>query len=363
MFKLIYSNLRLRPTRTAVSVLAVSLGVALVLVSVGLSHGQLTDLAFRTRQIGGDFILQSSEGSYFFALDSGALPTKLNGAIEKVKGIEAATPILVKFSASDVSQVYGIDQQSFQRVNTSLKFAKGRMFQEPYEIVVDTIYSNARKLEVGDELQLLGHSFRISGLYYSGTGARKLIPLSTLQSLNGTPSKASLFFIRAEEGTSEDEVYQRLKEHFKGYKITKTSELLEIFKSNTPVLKPFLVSVVWISIVVSFLIVLLSMYSTITERTREIGILKSLGASTAYIIKLILKESLLITGLGAGFGFLVTFVAIKLVLAAFPTLPVTISGQWYIVAPIIAIAGGVLGALYPAYKAATLNPVTALSYE
>ena len=92
------------------------------------------------------------------------------------------------------------------------------MFQEPYEIVVDTIYSNARKLEVGDELQLLGHSFRISGLYYSGTGARKLIPLSTLQSLNGTPSKASLFFIRAEEGTSEDEVYQRLKEHFKGYK-------------------------------------------------------------------------------------------------------------------------------------------------
>ena len=90
---------------------------------------------------------------------------------------------------------------------------------------------------------------------------------------------------------------------------------------------------------------------------------KILGASTAYIIKLILKESLLITGLGAGFGFLVTFVAIKLVLAAFPTLPVTISGQWYIVAPIIAIAGGVLGALYPAYKAATLNPVTALSYE
>ena len=105
------------------------------------------------------------------------------------------------------------------------------------------------------------------------------------------------------------------------------------------------------------------MYSTITERTREIGILKSLGASKSYIVQMILKESILICILGIILGYILTFISIRLIILAFPTMPVDIPGYWYIVAILMALIGGVLGAAYPSVKAAQLDPVRALGYE
>ncbi len=132
---------------------------------------------------------------------------------------------------------------------------------------------------------------------------------------------------------------------------------------NTPVIKEFLSAMVFISVIISFLIILLAMYSTITERTREIGILKSMGASRTYIIRLILNESLLICLAGVGLGFVLTSVVLQLVVSAFPTVPVTITLFWRITAPVMAVIGGSLGALYPAIKAARMDPVKALGYE
>ncbi len=132
---------------------------------------------------------------------------------------------------------------------------------------------------------------------------------------------------------------------------------------NTPVIKEFLSAMVFISVIISFLIILLAMYSTITERTREIGILKSMGASRTYIIRLILNESLLICLAGVGLGFVLTSVVLQLVVSAFPTDPVTITLFCRITDPVMAVIGGSLGALYPAIKAARMDPVKALGYE
>lgn len=361
--KHIYSNLLQRPTRTAVSTLAVSVGVVLILVSVGLTYGQLNDSAERTRKVGGDFLIQPPDASFFFALDSGTLPVRIQKVVEEVEGVAAATPILAKFLVGRFHLVFGVDLESFQRVNSSLRFVEGRIFDRPDEVVIDTIYANAQNLGVGDTLEVLGSDFRICGIFEQGTAARVLMPLDTLQQMNGTPDKATMFFARVTPGASVDEVFERLNARMPHYKITKTSELQEIMASQAPVFKEFLSAMVFISVVISFLIILLAMYSTITERTREIGILKSLGASKSYIIQLILKESLLICGLGVVVGFLLTFVALKLILMAFPTMPVMIPAYWRAAAATLAVGGGVLGALYPAIKAALLDPVKALGYE
>lgn len=363
MFKLIFSNLRQRPTRTLVSVIAVALGVALLLVSMGLSYGQLLDTAQRTQGIGGDFILQPSDASLIFALNSGTIPVRVQKVIEEVDGVEAATPILAKFLGDQFHIVFGIDAESFGRVNRSLSFVEGRGFAGPREVIIDTIYANSRKMKAEDPLQILGNQFRVSGVFRQGIGARVLLPLTTLQELNGTPDKATMFFIRAKEGVALEQVYDSLKERFENYKITKASELQEIMMDNTPVFKEFVTAMVCISVTISFLIILLAMYSTITERTREIGILKSLGASKGYIVRLILNESLLICAAGVGLGFLSTFVAIQFIVAAFPTLPVTITLFWRVTAAVMAVTGGTLGALYPAVKAAGMDPVKALGYE
>ena len=363
MLKLIFSNLRQRPTRTCISVVAVALGVALLLVSLGLSYGQLMGFSQRTKGIGGDFILQPSDASIFFALNSGTLPVRIKRVIEKVEGVEAVTPILAKFLGDKFHLVFGIDPESFGGVNRDLSFVTGERFSDPREVMIDTIYANSRQLNVGDSLQLLGHQFTVAGVFRQGTGARVLLPLNTLQELNGTPDKATMFFIRAREESSLEQVYDSLRERFKNYKIIKAAELQAMIMDNTPVFKQFVTAMVFISVTISFLIILLAMYSTITERTREIGILKSLGASRSYIITLILNESLLICAAGVVVGFLLTFVAIQLIVSAFPSVPVTITPFWRIASAIMALVGGTLGALYPAVKAAQMDPVRALGYE
>ena len=363
MFKLICSNLLQRPTRTGVSILAVSLGVGLILISVGLSYGQLKDLAERTRSIGGDFMFQPPDGSVLFAVNSGMLSVHIREVIEKVEGVEVATPILVKFLGDKFHLVFGIDVESFQRVNRSLRFVDGRLFETPDEVIIDTNYARSRNLHVGNQLELLGHTFTISGVFQEGTAVRVLLPMATLQEINGTPEKATVFFIRASDRAQLEVVYERLKKRFRHYKITKIADLQDIMVSSTPVFRQFVTTMVFISVGVSFLIILLAMYSTITERTREIGILKSLGASKSYIVRMIIKESLLICALGVAIGFLLTFVATKIILMTFPSIPVTITPLWRATAAAMAIVGGTLGAVYPAVKAARLDPVRALGYE
>jgi len=130
-----------------------------------------------------------------------------------------------------------------------------------------------------------------------------------------------------------------------------------------PGFKEFLFTVILVSTLLSFMVILLAMYTTIFERTREIGILKSLGASRWFIVGMILKESVIICGFGVLFGAGASAVIRKAIIAAFPTMQVSMSARDLLFACAMGLGSGTLGAIYPAYKAARQDPVTALSYE
>ena len=362
MLKLIVSNLKQRPTRTLVSVAAVSLGVVLILVSVGLSFGQLDDFSRRTRRLG-DIMVQAPDGSLLGAINSGSVSVRIGDKIAEVSGVAAVTPVLTKFLGDKFHLVYGVEKNSFRAVSRGFRIVEGQIFEEGNEIVIDTIYAESKELVVGSDLELLGTRFTVSGIYEAGVGARVMLPLATLQSINGSPRKATMFFARVEDGTTQTVVESRLQERLKGYKITRTSELQKLMTANTPVLKPFITAMVALSALISFLMILLAMYSTIMERTHEIGILKSLGASKTFIVSMILKESLLICALGVAVGFALNWLALHCIVTLQPGLPVSISTEWRIGAAAMATIGGILGALYPALKAAHLDPTTALGYE
>lgn len=360
MLKLIVSNLRERPTRTVVSVLAIGLGVALVLVCVGLAEGQLTDHADRVRKAGGDLLLQPPNASHVLAISTASMSVRLEKRIREVAGVRDVAPVYVKMDS--FSQVLGVATR-FSEFNPYLKFLEGRMFEGPYEVIIDTINAESNHRKVGDTIEILAHSFRVSGIYQAGAASRLMVPIETVQELDGAPDKCSVFFIRVENTREIPAVQERLENLFQGYKITPSSKLTEIWLSETPLFGHFVRALVGIAVAISFLIILLSMYSTITERTREIGILKSLGASKSFVVQLILKESLVICVLGVALGFLLNAIGLKLVHIAFPTLPVMIPTLFRVGAPIIAVVGGTIGSLYPAIKAARLDPVRALGYE
>jgi putative ABC transport system permease protein len=107
---------------------------------------------------------------------------------------------------------------------------------------------------------------------------------------------------------------------------------------------------------------MLAMYTTITERTREIGILKAMGASRGFIIGTIEKEAILISALGLVVGFAVALLAGELISRAYG-LVFEYGWGWAVAAALIGLLGGAIGALYPAVRAANLDAVNALSYE
>jgi putative ABC transport system permease protein len=109
-------------------------------------------------------------------------------------------------------------------------------------------------------------------------------------------------------------------------------------------------------------VILLAMYTTIIERTREIGILKSLGASRAFIIMTIEKEAALISTLGVVLGFLIS-VAAKFWIESNTRLKIDLGFRWLAISAAIGLCAGVVGAVYPAVRAAKLDPIEALSYE
>jgi len=107
---------------------------------------------------------------------------------------------------------------------------------------------------------------------------------------------------------------------------------------------------------------MLAMYTTITERTREIGILKAMGASRGYIVGIIEKEAVLISVIGLIAGFALSLIA-GFFIHRFYGLLFEYSWTWALTAAAIGLIGGVLGALYPALRASNLDAVNALAYE
>jgi putative ABC transport system permease protein len=121
--------------------------------------------------------------------------------------------------------------------------------------------------------------------------------------------------------------------------------------------------VIGIATVIGFLVIFQSMYTAVMERTREIGILKSMGGSRFYIISVVLREAGLLASGGIVVGILGTFALRALVHARFPTQNFEVTGGWLFAGALLAFAGAMLGAFYPALKAARKDPIDALSYE
>jgi putative ABC transport system permease protein len=141
-----------------------------------------------------------------------------------------------------------------------------------------------------------------------------------------------------------------------------TSEIEELYMQGFPALNVFLNVFIGVAAVISALVILLTMYTTVTERTRQIGIMKSLGMSNAAIGWTITQEALLISALGITAGILLT-VLLRIALAQVTTLEVEMSAWVIMLVFVVGLIGGALGGLYPALRAARLDAVEALSYE
>jgi len=365
MGELVVRNLLHRPLRTMVGVMAVAVEVALVVLIVGLTSGLLTETAKRIEGIGADIMLQPPAASIFLGFSGSPMPIKIGDKLAQMKYVQAVAPALLQFnSTGGVEVIYGVDSESFRAVSGGFVFLQGHDMEGPDDLLVDDWAAKAKHLKVGDTYNLLNHDWHVVAIIEHGKGARLFVPLPTLQDLVGAHDKASIFLLKCTRPEHTEDVTEEIRAVLPGYTVRPLKDFLSLMTStNIPGLQTFIDAMIALAIAIGLLVIFLTMYTTVIERTRDIGVLKSLGANRSFIVRALLTESaaLCIFGIAAGVGL--SYAARAAFLAGFPTLSILITRDWILRAAGIALGGAIIGASYPAWLASRKDPVEALSYD
>lgn len=364
--KLVVENLKHKPMRSLLSMFLIAVPVTLILCLVGLSRGMLADSARRARGIGADIIVRPPKTSVL-TLSGAPIPEKMVDVIQSQPHVALALGMIVH-PVSSVSFVSGIDVDRFNRMSGGFKYLEGGPFRGPDDVIVDEYYARQHKLHAGDQVtDIINHRWRVSGVAEGGKLARLAVPMRTLQELTGNTGKVSQIFVKADKPADIPAVLTELKTLLGDYNIYTMEEftsLLTVENVQGGALSTFIDVMVGIGVVIGFAVVLLSMYMAVLQRTREIGILKALGASRWFILKVILAEAVVMGLGGTVVGIGLSFIARDLILALYPaSLTQAITPDWWPIAGAISLAGVLLGALYPGLSAASQDPIEALAYE
>lgn len=366
MDSLVTSNIRQRPIRTLVSVAGVALGVALVMLFTGLARGMSNDLQRRSTNVRAELIFMRP-GAIQFNSTMTNLDTRYADRLKQIEGVQEALPVIRNFvqgtKGIGIEQIDGVDWDAYANMN-GINMVGGRGPQNPNEVVIDETKARANNYHVGDMIKPMNKvdEYRIAGIYSPESGPRVKLSLDGMQQALEAPGKCTFIFVKLNNPDQLQEVSKRIETELPGNTIQPTRDVFPSFEKSIPYLGVFLRVLVGLAAVVSSLVVMLAMYTTITERTREIGILKAMGASRGYIVGIIEKEAILISIIGLVTGFAVSLIAGYLIHKVYG-LVFEYSWAWATVAASIGIVGGILGALYPAWRASNLDPVNALAYE
>ena len=374
MDSLVLSNMSHRPARTIVSILGIGIGVLLIIFTVGLANGVLRERGQRESNINAEIMVRASGTFSMSGSQPFALPVSRAQELARVEGVRAAVPIGQNIVSSDRGfgsrLVDGIKFDEYAAL-TGLTIKEGTSFKpcpqgSPPECndqaIVDTVWKKDREASVGSTVQLYERPFRIVGIYDPPGGGRIKIPLSAMQDQLGSEGNCSAILVACSNPAEQEMIAARIREKFPQDQIIFTRDLPELYTASVPALNIFIKVVVGVAASISLLVILLAMYTTVTERTRQIGILKSLGMSKRTIAWVIEKEAIVVSLLGVITGIVLTLV-VRFAVMRTTSLVVEIEPRWIIISFVVGLLGGTLGALYPALRAARQDAVEALAYE
>jgi putative ABC transport system permease protein len=356
MNKLIFANLLHRPMRSLISVLAVAIEVVMILSIVAIFMGMLNDQKQRTNGIGADLVVRPSNASFMNGVSGAPMPAKIAEVFRRMKHVAVASPVVTNFSmAGSVEIIYGIDYASYNALKP-FTWVAGGPFQGPNDVIVDDVFIRTGKgLHVGDTIEILNHPFRICGVVESGKGGRKLVPIQTLSALTGSEGKASVIYLKSDNPANQNAIRQEIAttRGLENYNVQTMEDLISLYTpSKFPGFDLALRVVITIAVIVGFLVIFQTMYTAVLERTREIGILKSMGASKPTIVGMLLRECMVLALAGVLVGIAATFGVRTLLSFRFPSFSFELTAAWMVKGAVIAFAGAVCK-----------DPIDALAYE
>ncbi|HEX3748633.1 MAG TPA: FtsX-like permease family protein [Bryobacteraceae bacterium] len=363
--KLVFENLKNKPMRSLLSFLLIGVPVTLILTLQGLSSGMLNDARDRARGVGADILVRASSSTIGIQQTPDAVPEKYVSYFRTdVPHVKLAMGV-INHSIEFPLIITGLNLDEFTAMSGGFIFPKGHGLRDPDDILVDTLYAKQKKLQIGATVTLLNHPWHLVGIIEGGKLARVVVSLKSLQEVLHIGSNVTSIYLKLDDPANIDFVDRFIQEH-NNLRAEPMADYTEAAYniSNVPGLSDFMYVVMAIGIVIGFAVVCLSMYMSVLQRTREIGILKAIGGSNSFILRIILAEAMVLGLGGTVLGILMSFGAWWLIRTLVPSsLSIEIVPLWWPIAGGITLVGAALGALYPGLNAARHDPIEALAYE
>ena len=363
--KIVLENLRNRPMRSLLTILLIAVPVTLILTLVGLTQGMLSDAQNRQRGVGADLMIRASNVKALASASGITIPAAMVDLVERQPHVKVAMGV-INDRVEVIMFLSGIDVAKFNRMTGGFTFDRGGPLQGPDDILVDRLYAEEHHLQVGQIIGVVNHDWRVAGVIEPGKMARLAVRIGTLQELDAATGRVGQIYVKVDDPANIDLVKKELRELLKGaYPVDTMAEITAMYNvDQIPAIKPFTVVVEAIGVIIGIAVVWLSMYMVVLQRTREIGILKALGASKTFILGIIQIEATLLGVGGTILGIIFSFGAQWLIHTLVPaSFQMAIVFAWWPRVAAITLATANLGALQPGLTAARQDPIEALAYE
>jgi len=397
-FSLAFKSLKKRKLRSSLTVLGIIIAVATIFILISVSLGLEKAVEEQFQQLGTDKFFIFPKGQPAGPGSGQALLTENDvQAIEKVSGVKRTTFSVVgnaKIEFKDevrFFQVLGIPLESSDVfLDTGIyKIEQGRFLKKGDSKVI-TLGNNflaknlfSKPVEVRDTLLINGMEFKVNGIMQRvgnpGDDQIILMPLEDFKSLFQTGNRVDQIVVQVESQDSFNEVVERVDKKLRSfrsvskenqdYSILTPEELLATFGNFLNIVTAFLLGVAAISLLVGAIGISNTMYASILERTREIGVMKAVGAKNTDVLLIFVIESGLLGAIGGIIGVLIGmaagFLIEQLAVKSLGTNLLQVSFPAYLIlgCMLFAFLIGAVSGLWPAYRASKLKAVDALRYE
>ncbi len=373
-FKLILKNPFRNKTRSLLAIIGIAIGIATI-VALGLITASLEDSTETTLKDGSAEITATKIGSSL-ASSSGNLNESYVEELSKIDGVEKTAGMLeskvIDTSKNSDSRRYGFSLYGAKKDDLSIvgiSNVNGSIFNEDEnELIVGKNLADEENYTIGDKIDVYGNEFKITGIYETGSifyDSAMYTSLSKLQNLTDNEDKISSISIKIKKDANLSTVNDKIKNEYNDTLNTiTTEEMAQTIDDTLDMINSATTAIEALAIIIGGLGVINTMMMTVFERTREIGVLKSVGWTKKRILAMIMGESIVLTIISGIIGSILGVIAVFILFKVNgDNMTLIFNINIFIKAFIVALSVGIIGGLYPAIKASRLSPTEALRYE
>jgi len=390
-----------RKLRSFLTILGIVIGAIVIVSIISVGQGMNDAINQLVSSVGSDRIFVSPGGISLGPAGSSLTNTKFSNkdveVISKAEGVEYAVPLITKSAKvnfegqNKYANIFGtpVDSKSldiFKNIEF-YKVSQGRTItsQDKFKANIGSNLANnffKKKINIGDTLEINGKKVEVVGIIKnSGSPIHNNLirmPLDSAREILNEPELISMVLVKVKLGYDPAKVAENIKKDLRKYRnvergkedftVQITKNLIEGFKSVLLAAQIVLIGVAIISILVGGIGITNTMFTSVSERTKEIGIMKAVGATNLQIITIFLLEAGILGTIGGSIGVIIGSIIAELVEIFAATKGITllktsVSLELILATLILSFLSGIIAGLIPAIKASKLNPVEAIRHE